>query len=170
MFALEPIACTIDNWGEGVVSGCREERPQRFISFYSIFIFVWIFPLLFSIDDSPLSIIERPSTALVSIPISENIDRTQHPSTGSLIIYSYSTICSSSQIKKVSTIKKTNNIRQQIKQEKMIKTDIYNPRLSQKESSNEKTAYLSSFEQKLYPHNLLVIHTKPPKVNKYNRA
>jgi hypothetical protein len=24
--------CSMDNWGEGVVPACREERPQRFVS------------------------------------------------------------------------------------------------------------------------------------------
>ena len=31
MCVLEPIPSTMDNWGEGVVPACREERPQRYI-------------------------------------------------------------------------------------------------------------------------------------------
>jgi hypothetical protein len=41
---LEPIPCSMDNWGEGVVPACREEHPQRFIfngfSILSIMIFI----------------------------------------------------------------------------------------------------------------------------------
>lgn len=29
LYVLEPVPSTMDNWGEGVVPACREERPQR---------------------------------------------------------------------------------------------------------------------------------------------
>lgn len=27
---LEPMPCSMDNWGEGVVPACREEQPKMF--------------------------------------------------------------------------------------------------------------------------------------------
>jgi len=43
-FFLEPIPCSMDNWGEGAVPACREERPQKFVfnrfSILSMIIFI----------------------------------------------------------------------------------------------------------------------------------
>jgi hypothetical protein len=33
MFFLEPMACSMDNWGEGVVPACREESQQKFVCY-----------------------------------------------------------------------------------------------------------------------------------------
>jgi hypothetical protein len=154
----------MDNWGEGVVPACREERSQRF--FFSIqFLFVSIIFLLFSIEQSPISVAERPSTAPVNMSISENIDRIQRPSTGSSITSSIRTPRSSSQSRKLSKINESNNFHQQFKQEQSIKIDSDNRTLTQKESSTGQTTSQSSFEQKPYYHDILVIHTQPPKVN-----
>ena len=37
--SLEPIPCLMDNWGEGVVPACREERTEEFVTncfFFSV--------------------------------------------------------------------------------------------------------------------------------------
>jgi hypothetical protein len=43
-FFSEPIPCSMDNWGEGVVPACREEHPQKFVlnrfSILSMIIFI----------------------------------------------------------------------------------------------------------------------------------
>jgi hypothetical protein len=126
--------------------------------------------LLFSVEESSTSAAERPSSAPINIPISENIDRIQRPSTGSSVRSSIHTPRSSTRSKKLPKITEFNNIHQQFKQEKSIRTDTDNRILTQKESSTGQTSR-SSFEQKPYNHDVLVIQTQPPKVNKnYNKS
>ncbi|UJR23318.1 hypothetical protein I4U23_026332 [Adineta vaga] len=60
----EPIPCSMDNWGEGVVPACREERPQE-------------------IDISSLSMSERSPSAPLKSQRSDHIDPIQRPSTSS---------------------------------------------------------------------------------------
>ncbi|CAF1232293.1 unnamed protein product [Rotaria sordida] len=141
----EPIPCIMDNWGEGVVPACREERPQ-------------------SIEESPVSIDERPSTAPINIPTSENINRTQRPSTGSSITSIDHTARSNSQGKKLSKFSKFNHIDQQIKRPPSIESTSDNRISSEKEFLNEQNISRTSFSQKPYNHDILVIHIQPPKL------
>ncbi len=114
---------------------------------------------------------ERPLTAPVNISISENIDRIQRPSTGSSVTSSIHTPRSSNQSKKLSKTNESTNIYQQFKQEQSIKSESDHRTLTQKESSTEHTTSRSTFEQKPYYHDILVINTQPPKVNNnHNRS
>lgn len=122
--------------------------------------------LLFSIEESPASVNERPTTAPVNISIPENMDRIQRPSTGSSVTSSTHTPHSSSQSKKLPKINEPRRVYQEFKHEQSTKSESDNRTLTQKESSTEQTTSRSSFEQRPYYHDVLVIETQPPKVNK----
>jgi len=156
----------MDNWGEGVVPACREERPQRFFS-YSVSIFIADTSFV-SLDEPATPIAERPSTAPLIISTSENVNRIQRPSTGSSVTSSTHTPLSRSQSKKLPKIDPPNSIHLFNKQENSIKTDSDDRTLTLKDSSTEQTTSRSSFGQKPYYHDVLVIHTQPPKVNHYS--
>ncbi|CAF2314905.1 unnamed protein product [Rotaria sp. Silwood2] len=141
----EPIPCTMDNWGEGVVPACREERSQ-------------------SAEESPVSIGERPSTAPLNIPTSDNINRVPRPSTGSSITSTIHTTRSNSQGKKISKLNKSNHIHQEIKRQHSLETASDNRTSSEKEFLNEQNISRTSFSKKPYYHDVLVIHTQPPKL------
>ncbi|CAF1551381.1 unnamed protein product [Adineta steineri] len=141
----EPIPCIMDNWGEGVVPACREERPQ-------------------SMRESSFSMADRPVTAPVSIPILEAIDQIRRPSTGSSVGSSIRTSHSNSRAKKLSKINESIDIEQHIKLDPWTNTDSNDNILTQKESSTEYDTNRSSFEQKHYNHDVLVIQTQPPKL------
>ena len=113
-------------------------------------------------DESPALPADRPSSAPMIISTSENIERTQRPSTGSSMTSSIHTPHSSSQSKDLPKIGKSNNISTQNKQKQSTKIDRTS---TQKDSSTDQSTSRSSFEQKPYYHDVLVIHTQPPKVN-----
>jgi hypothetical protein len=78
---------------------------------------------------------------------------------------------SSDQTKKLPKTTESNTIYEQIEQEPSSKTDSDDHTLTQKESLTENnTTSESPFEQKPYYHDILVIHTQPPKVNKSNKS
>ncbi|CAF3267394.1 unnamed protein product [Rotaria socialis] len=141
----EPSPSTMDNWGEGVVPACREERPQ-------------------SVEESPLYMVERPSTAPLTNLISENADRNQRPSTGSTLLSAAHTTRLSSQRKKLSQTEKSDFIREQNKREKSIESNGDHRTATEKELSREKNSSLSSSPLKPYFHDVLVIETQPPKL------
>ena len=170
LFLLEPVPCTMDNWGEGVVPACREERPQRLFYTLDLIFILTNNVLLFSVEESPISVVERPSTAPLSIPSPDNIDRIERPSTGSSVASSIHTSRSSNQSKKLSKIIESDHVRQHIQREQSIKTTSDDRTSIQKDSSTEQNTNQSSFEQKPYYHDILVIHTQPPKVNNSNQC
>ncbi len=122
--------------------------------------------LLFSIDEPPASIIERPATAPLIFTTSQNINRTQRPSTGSSVTSSIQTPHSGSHSKKFPQTDGSISTHSPNQQEKSTKTDSDDHTLTQKDSSTEQTASRrSSVEQRVYNHDVLVIQTQPPKVN-----
>jgi hypothetical protein len=108
--------------------------------------------------ESPISIAERPSTAPVNIPTPDDIDGIQRPSTGSSVSSSIHSSRSSTQRKQLHKINESDHHYRQIKQEQSSKTDSDERASTQKE-------FLT--EQKPYYHDILVIHTQPPRVNYY---
>ncbi len=119
-------------------------------------------------EASPISIAERPSTAPDFLQTPENIDEIQRPSSGSSVSSSTHTPRSSNQSKKLPKIIESNHIHPQIEQEEpSTKTDSNDRTLTKKESLTEhNTTSQSAFDQKPYYHDVLVIQTQPPKVNK----
>ncbi|CAF1310301.1 unnamed protein product [Adineta steineri] len=115
----EPIACSMDNWGEGVVPACREERPQ-------------------DIEIISIPTPERSSSAPINKQISENLDELQRPSTGS-----------------------TNSDKQT---RQLHETDSIDQENNTEELSTKQPTRRLSFQRQASNHDILVIDTRPPKL------
>lgn len=111
-----------------------------------------------------MSVDERPATAPVDLSLPENINQIQRPSTGLSNTSSVHTPRSSRQSKKLPKLNESNSIHLQFLQEPSIKTESDSHIKTQKQSSTAQTSTRSSVEHKPYFHDVLVIHTHPPKV------
>ncbi|CAF0994598.1 unnamed protein product [Rotaria sordida] len=136
----EPIPCSMDNWGEGVVPACREEHPQ-------------------SIVQSPILDAQRSPSAPADIQTPEDINEIRRSSSSRSSVNS--SIDSTTQTKRPLKIHHTD---QQNKSEQSIKDNIDDHTLTRKESPIEQNIHRLSFERKPYNHDILVIQNQPPKL------
>lgn len=153
----------MDNWGEGVVPACREERPERLVFVFHCGMHSPCY-LSSSLEQPPQPIAERPATAPLILSTSEDVDRIQRPFTGSSVGSSTQTPLSQSQAKKLPKLRPSDSIHSSNQRDKSIKTDSDARTLTHKESSTEQTTSRSSFEQRPYYHDVLVINNQPLRV------
>lgn len=98
------------------------------------------------------------------ISTAEDVGHIQRPFTGSSVGSSTQTPLSQSQSKKHPKIHLSDSIHSSHQPEKSVETVSDDRTLTYKESSTEQTTSRSSFEQRPYHHDVLVINTQPPKV------
>ncbi|CAF3344293.1 unnamed protein product [Rotaria socialis] len=135
----EPIPCSMDNWGEGVVPACREERPQ-------------------SIEESPLIDVERPVTVPINMQTSEHFDQTQRPSRSSSVNSSIHSMTQTKQRSRTESNHRPNT------NEQSTSDNDDDQALARKESLIGKGISQLSAAQKPYNHDIFVIQNQPTKL------
>ncbi|CAF5221973.1 unnamed protein product [Rotaria magnacalcarata] len=134
----------MDNWGEGVVPACREERPQ-------------------SIEELPLPDVERPASVPINIQTSQHFDLAQRPSRSSSVNSSIHSMTQTKQRSRTESNHRPNT------NEQSASDNDDDQALARKESLIKKGISQLSVAQKPYNHDILVIQNQPTKVSHRRR-
>ena len=160
---LEPIPCTMDNWGEGVVPACREERPPRFD--HRLF---WnthqrCLSSMFSLEPLPTFLGEQLPSSEANLLSLNDADLTPRPFDSPSSDYVRRSPRSGSGTKVFDRVEQPQHHLPQIEPER---SSNYEERSSEKVSSSREAVQPPSVERRPYNHDVLVIETQPPRVSR----